>query len=299
MMRTTGTLFLLAAFWIATLTMQAEESLTRREWKVDNITREALVYVPANAKTNDSPVVFVFHGHGGTMRHSARTFDFHTLWPEAIVVYMQGLNTPGRLSDSEGKKPGWQHSVGAQENRDLKFFDVVLGSLKKDYKVNAKCIYATGHSNGGAFTYLLWEARAKEFAAFAPSGSLSLSLVEDHLPFAQERVRRKSASTNDVALAKTNSVTDRDFISKPVLHVAGENDPLVKFQWQKRMLDALRKLNQCGEGKPWDADKRCTIYPSEGNAPVVTYIYPGGHDYPEEASAMIVKFFKAHPQATR
>ena len=80
-----------------------------------------------------------------------------------------------------------------------------------------------------------------------------------------------------------------------MLHIAGENDEGVKFAWQKRMIEALRKLNQCSEGKPWDADKRCTIYSSEVNAPVLTYIYPGTHTYPEEASAIVVKFFKAHP----
>ena len=150
--KNTRTIFLLAAFCMAPFAMQAEETLIRREWKIGDATREALIHVPAKAKKKVAPVIFVFHGHGGTMRHSARTFDFHTLWPEAIVVYMQGLNTPGRLSDPEGKKPGWQHSLGAQEDRDLKFFDAALASLKKDHKVDPKRIYATGHSNGGVFT---------------------------------------------------------------------------------------------------------------------------------------------------
>ena len=42
---------------------------------------------------------------------------------------------------------------------------------------------------------------------------------------------------------------------KPVVHVAGENDPLVKFSWQKQTMDAVRKLNQCGEGQPWEGEK--------------------------------------------
>src|SRR5688572_1842385 len=94
-------------------TSRAQESLARREWKIDGVTREGLIHIPATVKTNDTPVVFAFHGHGGSMRNSARTFRYHTIWPEAIVVYLQGLNTPGRLTDPEGKKPGWQHSVGA------------------------------------------------------------------------------------------------------------------------------------------------------------------------------------------
>lgn len=134
------------------------DNLKRREWKVDGVSREALIYVPAAAKTVPTPVVFAFHGHGGTMKHAATTFAYHKYWPEAIAVYMQGLNTPGVLTDHQGKKPGWQRTVGDQNDRDLNFFDAVLATLRKDYRVDKKRIYATGHSNGGAFTYLLWAA---------------------------------------------------------------------------------------------------------------------------------------------
>jgi polyhydroxybutyrate depolymerase len=273
--------------------IRAEESLERREWKVDGVSREALVHIPATAKTNAAPVVFGFHGHGGSMRNAARTFRYHTIWPEAIVVYMQGLNTPGRLTDPEGKKPGWQHSVGAQGDRDLKFFDVVLASLKKEYKVDAKRIYSTGHSNGGGFTYLLWGARGKEFAAFAPSAAIGRSLVEADPELAKEMARRialfstENASTNQIS-------TKSAFLPKPVLHVAGENDALVKYDWQKLMMNALRKANKCGEGKPWEKEKGCTIYGSKVGAPVVTFIHSGTHKFPEEAPEIIVKFFKQH-----
>lgn len=105
----------------------------RRDWTIDGVKREALVHAPANAKEKAAPVVFGFHGHGGSMQNAARSFRLHELWPEAIVVYMQGLNTPGRLTDPEGKKPGWQSRVGDQGDRDLKFFDAVLAGLKKGY----------------------------------------------------------------------------------------------------------------------------------------------------------------------
>jgi len=79
---------------------------------------------------------------------------------------------------------------------------------------------------------------------------------------------------------------------KPVLHVAGENDPLVKFTWQKQTMDALRKLNQCGEGQQWHDEKWCTLHPSRVGAPVITCVHPGAHQFPAEAPAIIVKFFK-------
>ena len=246
--------------WIlAAFNLNAADSLARREWTVDGVVREALVYVPAKAKSEAAPVVFAFHGHGGSMNNAARQFGYHRLWPEAIVVYMQGLNTPGRLTDPGGQKAGWQFGIGERDDRDLKFFDAVLASLKQDYRVDEKRIYATGHSNGGGFTYLLWAARGEQFAAFAPSGAAAAKIFRMLKP-------------------------------KPVLHVAGENDPLVKFSWQKQTMDALRKLNECGEGQ--SCGKWCMQYPSKIGAPVVTFIYPGGHAFPAEALPEIVKFFK-------
>ena len=252
-------LFCLSLWVIAGSEVCAAESLTRREWKLDGVMREALVHIPARAKTEATPVVFAFHGHGGSMNNAARMYGYHTLWPEAMVVYMQGLNTPGVLTDPEGNKPGWQSRIGNQGDRDLKFFDAVLADLKSEYRMDEKRVYATGHSNGGGFTYLLWAARGDRFAAFAPSA----------------------------AVAARNLTL---FKPKPVLHVAGENDSLVKFAWQERTLDALRKLNQCGEGKSWERD--CTIYESKIGAPVVAYIHPGTHKFPEAAPVLIVKFFK-------
>ena len=68
----------------------ADPPLAEMDWKVDGVDRQALVYIPAAADKEQAPVVFAFHGHGGTMAHAARTFAYHKHWPEAIVVYMQG-----------------------------------------------------------------------------------------------------------------------------------------------------------------------------------------------------------------
>ena len=179
--------------------------------------REALVYAPATAKTDLSPVVFAFHGHGGTMKYAANKFRFHKLWPEAIVVYMQGLKTPGTIVDPQGKWPGWQKTFGDQGDRDLKFFDAALATLKKDYNVDAKRIYATGHSNGGGFTYLLWAARGDVLAAVAPCAAAALignGALPDDLPAAL--ARQAEASRRSMKNLKP----------KPVLHMAGEADPL-------------------------------------------------------------------------
>jgi len=255
--------FLLSLLLAAAAVTDAARLPVRREWTVDGVVREALVCVASTDGKQPAPVVFVFHGHGGNMTNAAQSFAIHVRWPDAIVVYPQGLPTPGRLTDPEGKKPGWQHAPGDQDDRDLKFFDAMLASLRRDYRVDDKRLYATGHSNGGGFTYLLWARRGDLFAAVAPSGAAAPRLLASLKP-------------------------------KPVLHIAGETDPLVKFTWQKQTMDAILKLNQCGDGQPWGEMRFCTIYPSKLGAPLVTFIHPGGHKFPAEAPAAIIKFFQEH-----
>jgi len=238
-------------------TTRADGGLTRKTWTVDGQERIALLHIPADAAP--APVVFAFHGHGGNARNASMSFRMHTLWPEAIVVYMEGLPTRGALTDPDGKLNGWQNREGVENDRDLKFFDAVLTSLKADYKVDDRRIYAMGHSNGGGFTYLLWKARPDVFAAFAPSGAFTLQATS--------------------------------LKAKPAMHIAGKNDELVKFPFQERTMEAIRKLDGCDEkGETWAKD--CTLYASKSGTPVVTMIYDGTHKYPSEAPALIVKFFK-------
>lgn len=253
--------FTMLALLLATAARAGEPALQRREWKIGETTREALIYAPPSAAEKPAPVVFTFHGHGGTMGYVAKGWAIHRRWPEAICVYMQGLPTPGKLTDPEGKKPGWQSAVGKQGDRDFQFFDAVLASLRKDFKLDDKRLYVTGHSNGGHFTYLLWATRGELFAAFAPSGAAAPTLLKELKP-------------------------------KPCLHIAGEKDPLVKFEWQKATIDAVRKLNGCdAEGQP---DGKLLVYPSRSRTPLATYLYPGGHTPPTDTPDVVVAFFKQH-----
>jgi polyhydroxybutyrate depolymerase len=241
---------------------ETAKGLQRMPFTVNGVARMALVYVPTNPAAASTPVVFVFHGHGGSAENAARSFAIEKHWPEAISVYMQGLDTPGQLTDPQGNLPGWQAAIGDEGDRDLKFFDTVLAQLKQDYHVDVKRIYCTGHSNGGAFTYLLWLARPDVFAAVAPSAA---------------------------AARYANQLTP-----KPAMILGGEDDPLVNFAWQKFTMEIVRRVNGCSTvSETWD--KQCTIYPSSGGTPLVTFIYPGGHEFNSAAPALIVKFFKQHP----
>jgi len=251
-------------------TPPAAATLQRVSITVGELKREALVYLPTKKSKAAAPVVFGFHGHGGNAANAARTFKIHQLWPEAIVVYMQGVPTVGVLTDPKGQRTGWEHSAEQYKGRDLKFFDALLARLRKEHKVDARRIYATGHSNGGGFTYLLWAHRPDVFAAIAPSAAGSRSL----------------------RTTKPKPI--------PVMHLAGEKDTLVRFTWQERTMQHVRTLNGCLEkGSTWA--KNCTLYSSPKGAPFVSFIHPGTHKYPAEGPALIVRFFKEHtrPSATK
>ncbi len=56
---------------------------TARTWDVDGVKREAPVFAPSKKAAEKLPLVFDFHGHGGTARHAARTHHFQETWPEA------------------------------------------------------------------------------------------------------------------------------------------------------------------------------------------------------------------------
>ena len=131
--------------------------------------------------------------------------------------------------------------------------------MMKEHPVDEHRIYATGHSNGGGFTYLLWAKRGDAFAAFAPVAAAGLHFA--------------------------------DAKPKPVFHAASEKDPLVTFAMQRRTLDRVKKLNGCDDkGEEWA--KGCLRYASKNDAPVVIFLHGEGHRYPEATPALIVKFFQ-------
>ena len=252
------------------LAAKAPEGFVEKTWTVDGVKRTALVRVPTGV-SGPLAVVFGWHGHGGRSTHSAGRWGYAEIDTASILVFPQGLPTVSPLVDKEGRMPGWQTSVTSEGGRDIKLFDTILADLKKQHAVDDRRIYSMGHSNGAAFSYLLWQARPEVLAAI---GSVAGSLRGDGKP--------------------TTSL--------PVIHVAGEKDPLVKFTWQQATFAAVKRFNGCSEeGKPLAKEGvlDATIYASTKGAPLVTAIHGGGHEYAKGSTELIVRFFKENPKPAK
>lgn len=242
--------------------IQAPNELFRQTWTIDGVERSALVAAPRTIAAGARlPLVLVFHGHGGTSANAARTFRIHESWPEAVVIYPQGLPTVGAITDLEGKLPGWQQTPGVNGDRDLHLTDAMLEWAKSRYAIDPGRIFAAGHSNGGSMVYLLWAVRGDRFAAFAPAASVfRLNLIATATP-------------------------------KPAFIIAGREDPLVPFAAQQLSLTAVLRLDKAvSEGTAWSGS--ATRHASTIGADVVSYIHPGGHPMPTDAGALMVRFFR-------
>jgi len=246
---------------------------TVMEFTVDGVKREALVFTPPpNIRGIKYPLVFAWHGHGGNMQGTSQLMHLQTVWPGAIVVYPQGLNSPSPV-DPQGNKPGWQveaNQAAPVGNRDLKFFDVMLAKLHQKFSIDDERIYTTGFSNGAVVSYLLWAERSNVIAAIG-----------------------------EVA----GRLWDTEHLTQPraVLAIAGRLDTTDPFTLQQQTIETARQAdNATGPGQPCPLPNgaaqgtQCTRYPSTTQTPVKTLIHPGAHVYPTWAAQEIVEFFKAH-----
>ena len=233
------------------------------KWTIGGVERRALVYPPAIGRGRPAPAVFAFHGHGGNLRQAAREMQIQDSWPEAVVVYLQGLPTPTAV-DPKGRFPGWQRVRGEEGDRDLTFFDEALADVRTRWRIDPDRIYAVGFSNGAIFTYLLWAERAPVFAAFAACAGKIWPPTAPSVP-------------------------------KPLVAIGGERDRVLPLAEQRESIRAACRIDGCLP-KPRRCGPMCLAHRSSRGAPVETWIHPGGHVFPPWAGAAVVRFFRDHPR---
>ena len=126
------------------------------------VSRTYELYVPAAYDgTRDVPVVFDFHGFGSNAKEQMAYGNFK---PEAdrddfLIVAPDGQGETGRHFNLVGE-PALQD--------DLAMVGALLDHVEATLCIDAKRVYATGMSDGGAMTSFLACRQSDRFAAFGP-----------------------------------------------------------------------------------------------------------------------------------
>ena len=138
----------------------------------DGQNRSFIIYVPSTYDgSTQVPVVFNFHGGGGTSSSFIYTNDMRSIADTAnfIAVYPQAAVDPSDGSNS------WLHKAPTTHN-DVNFIEAIIDTLSNDYNIDNDRVYACGYSEGGIFSYELGCRLNNRIAAFS---SISGSMLVD------------------------------------------------------------------------------------------------------------------------
>ena len=226
--------------------------------RVDGKTRRFLVLVGDEAaKSEKAPLLFVWHGFGGSASQARRYVKPNRDWPEGIVVIPQGLD---RRVAALGNRsaPGWQFAEGELDDRDLKFFDAMYEQLTTTYCVDKTQVFSTGMSNGGFFSNLLGCSRASKLKGIAPTASGG--------PFA--------FCQRDLAVHITH----------------GTSDAIVNYNQGMTSLETWSRYNGC---RAPDNLPRSGCVMLEGcSQPMQFCSHEGGHTWPNGTTDQIIAFIR-------
>lgn len=120
----------------------AERGIERKTMKVNGTLREFYVYVPTEVKNGNMknvPVVFAFHGGGGSGEEFAARSGWDKLAEERnfVVVFPTGCRSDNKFKASTTWKVD-----------DLPFFSEMRNYMLKNYSIDASRIYVSGQSMG-------------------------------------------------------------------------------------------------------------------------------------------------------
>ena len=238
-----------------------DKYISLKFWMVDGVERTAIVYIPEKELLNNAPLIFVWHGHGGSAEKFVKRFPIYKFWREAIVVFPQGVNSKSPW-DIKAGKTGWQFQIGDYDDRDIKFFDIMYSYFLNSFAINDERIYCTGSSNGGTFTYILLQLRPKVFAAAAPAIT---------------------------AKAGLENIYKMNLPPIPIFHTSGKKE--YSFSKQKKLVDFIIKEKEAKYLGYWN-DNIFTAYYKSKEGDLVWFVHDDGHRWRTRDTELIADFFK-------
>jgi polyhydroxybutyrate depolymerase len=205
-----------------------------------------------------APLVFAWHGFGGSADRFEGVIRPDRDWPEAIVVTPRG-NSRRFSRFGPVSRPGWQTAEGELRDRDLAFFDAMLAELSSTGCVDPARVYSTGFSNGAFFSNLLGCVRGDLLAGIAPVAGGGPLGAQCKGPM-------------------------------PVLLTHGESDRVVPYASSESSLEHWAKQNSCSLRAP-ERD-RCVALSDCTAAPAEFCSHAAGHVWPSGTTTRVVDFFR-------
>lgn len=211
------------------------------------------------------PIVFVFHGDGGTGKGIRSSFALEKESAGgAIFVYPDGENNTWIIDNGPGLL------------RDVAFVDAVAADLGKTHCTDAKRIFSVGFSKGAYFTNMLGcVSKAPMRAVVAHSGGG---------PFYLDGIGAKyDNKTSDVVCPASPMAS---------LQIIGQSDSLLDDA--KKARDHWERVNACkSTSKPFDPSP-CIAYDGcAADRPEIYCEIPGlGHQVWQSASKVTWSFLK-------
>jgi poly(3-hydroxybutyrate) depolymerase len=174
------------------------------------ITRDFIYHAPGVSVAEGLPLVLVYHGLG-SYNAEVQYFTGFDAVADAngfLVAYPQATQIGGDVQWNvyADDVPGHAGAGIPDATDDVVFTDDLIDWFCANHHIDASRIYATGHSNGGNFCYLLSLQRPEKFAAFAPT---SANLWGDE--------------------AYMTAMLGPAFTPVAIYHVHGDPDPVVNY----------------------------------------------------------------------
>lgn len=249
------------------------------------LTREYLLYVPSSYDgTSQFPLLFNFHGYGGTSSAHMYAADMRALADQKkfLLVYPQGS------LDSYGS-PHWNSSLPGGDNKstadDSGFVEAMITSISSSYQVDSTRIYACGYSNGGMMSYFLGGSMSDKIAAI---GSVAGTMLDGNPDPASPVPMINIHGTADYVIAYTGG------------DGAGSISSVLTYWAEKNGASSIPAVTNLTSGTSTIVEK--SVYSDSGGTPWVEHykVVGGGHVWLEldingsNANDLIWDFFSKH-----
>jgi poly(3-hydroxybutyrate) depolymerase len=249
---------------------------------VNGKTRQYFVVLPSGYdNSKPSPVVFAYHGRGGTASSLLPTgspygggyalYGVQPGMPNAVFVVPQGLDS----GSEAGTDYGWPNTGG----QDIDFVRAMLTWLETNLCVDKARYFSTGMSYGGMMSETIACQMPDVFRAIgSQAGSLFGSTRNCVAKPIAAWITHGDA---DTTVPISGDITARDMI-------------IANNGCDTTNTSSINLVDTARIGDAATTDVTCTVYDqcTSGNYPVIWCPVPGeGHAIPSFAGAEIAKFF--------